>query len=227
MKVIPVLLLLGALALPCAGFNLLANPSFETWLLGLPVGWLTSEPLAESSATQDPDSHSGQWCVRLTGTDTSAFATTVTAVRAGFHYRFNGWVNTAALLAGSFVIQFTTLLAQPVGAPTLVPAYRSNAYREYERWVTAPESAALVSISFATLPNVRAWIDDFTLEDTTFLGVEETPVALPAGACTRKLLLLPGMRLDPGARVYEMSGRRLDPARARPFKAYFIREERQ
>jgi hypothetical protein len=60
-----------------------------------------------------------------------------------------------------------------VGSPELLPAFYSGEdYREYTRWVTAPESASAVSVSFATLPSVEAYVDDVTLDDTA-AGVEE------------------------------------------------------
>ncbi|HDQ99579.1 MAG TPA: hypothetical protein ENN51_04760 [candidate division WOR-3 bacterium] len=219
------LLLLAATA-PAA--NILPNSSFELWFLDMPVGWLTSEPLLPGTAVRDSAARTGEWCVRLSAQDTSAFVTTVTIVRAGVHYRFSGWANVPALVGGSFLLQFLTLELEPLGTPALLPALRSDDYREYVRWVTAPDEAALVSVSFATLPGVTVWVDDVTLEDTTIAGIEELPDAASRSApAARRVFATPAViaGLDPGVTVCDAAGRRLTgPAAMRPFRVYFVTE---
>jgi hypothetical protein len=158
--------------LPAA--NILPNPSFEYWLGNTPVGWLTSEPLFPGTALQDSNSHTGVYCVKLVGGDTSAFMSSATIVRAGYNYEFSGFVRVPGVLGGSFVLQFTTLLGGAVGTPELLPVYYSgSSYREYTRWVAAPDSATFLTVSIATLPNVTVYVDDVTVEDTTVAGMSE------------------------------------------------------
>jgi hypothetical protein len=112
--------------------------------------------------------------VKLVGGDTSAFMSSATIVQPGYSYGFSGFVQVPGLVGGSFVLQFTTLLGGAVGSPELLPVYYSgSSYREYTRWVTAPDSATFLTVSIATLPNVTAYVDDVTVEDTTVAGVEE------------------------------------------------------
>jgi len=116
--------------------NIVLNPSFETWLAGMPLGWLSSELVRPGSAAQDSNSHTGSWCVRLESSDTVAFITSATIVLPGSSYEFAGWVRSPGVVGGSFVLQFTQLNATPVGSPVLIPAvYSGSDYREYTRWV--------------------------------------------------------------------------------------------
>jgi len=186
-----VLLVAGA----ATGANILINPSFELWMdtigVNLPVGWLSSELLHPGSAVKDGRAHSGHWCVQLTGTDTAAFISTVALVRPGNHYEFSGFCQVPGVLAGTFVLQFLSLLGGLVGSPELIPVYYSGSnYRDYSRWVTAPDSAALLSVSFATLPSAQAYVDDVTLDDTTVHAVaEQHPGSVPRPS-PRKVLVL-------------------------------------
>jgi hypothetical protein len=218
-----------ALAGPLPAANILLNSSFELWLAGLPVGWLTSELLHPGSAVQDSGSNSGTYCVKLAGGDSAAFVSTATVVRAGYSYNFSGFVRVPGLLGGSFVLQFLSLQGGAVGSPELLPAYLSGeSYREYTRWVTAPESAALLSVSFATLPSLEAYIDDVTLDDTTLAGIEESPASLPAGRSgPRKVVSLTGPpdHLATPAVVFDPLGRRVAGRPARG-GVYFVVPER-
>jgi hypothetical protein len=109
-----------------AGFagaaNILLNSSFETWLLGMPVGWLTSEPTSPGSAAQDTSAHSGTYCVLLTGLDTAAYMTSGTVVQAGRSYYFSGFARVGGALGGSFVLQFASVNGL-VGSPEALPVY--------------------------------------------------------------------------------------------------------
>jgi len=212
------------------GANIIVNPSFEQWLLGMPVGWLTSNPIAESSVVRDTLPNSGTYCARLAGSDSVAFVATTTIVRPGYHYEFSGYARVPGMLPGSFILEFTTLLAQPIGTPVVIPAiYSGSSYRRYTRWLTAPESSAFIVVTFATLPNGTAWVDDVTLEDTAIAGIGTEPSrTIPLSSVrTRKLVVAPGqsVRLDPGTRALDLTGR---PA-ALPLKPgiYFLTAARR
>ncbi len=209
------LLLIAALVLPAAGVNIVLNPSFETWLLGVPVGWLTSEALSPGSAVRDSNSHTGSWCVRLEAVDTSAFVTSATLVRPGLSYEFAGWVRSPGAVAGSFILQFTKLDASPIGSPTLIPAYYSGTnYREYRRWVTAPDSSVFLSITFATLAGLVAYVDDVTLDDTSLTAVaERAPVRTERVRGLGKFVSCGSQVPMPAQPVYDALGRRVSQAR--------------
>jgi hypothetical protein len=218
------LVTLALLAAPAHAANLIVNPSFEFWLLGNPLPWLTSNIIAESSVVQDTNAHSGEYCALLSGADTSAFVATTTVVRPGYNYRFAGFCRVPGLVGGSFVLQWTTLLAEPIGSPVLIPVVYSGAsYREYSRWLTAPDSAALIAVSFATLPQTTVYLDDVTLEDTTIAAVgEEPPFAPQVRAAVRKFVcpLSAPVSPNPNPVLYDPLGRRV-VGRPRP-GVYFI-----
>ena len=224
----PTLCLLAVLAASAFGANILPNPSFEYWLdtLGvrMPLGWLTSEVLFPNTALKDTQSHTGAYCLKLVGGDTSAFASTATVVRPGYSYEFTAWASVTALLGGSFVMQWLKLLGGAVGTPVLIPVYRSSGYRSYSNWVTAPESAALLSVSFATLPNVSVYLDDVTLDDTTLGAVTEERPARPASLHSpRKVIACSGTRAAwPAEVLFDPLGRRVRGAGHLRSGVYFI-----
>ena len=193
--------------------NIVLNPSFETWLAGMPLGWLSSELVRPGSAAQDSNSHTGSWCVRLESADTAAFVTSATIVQAGSSYEFAGWVRAPGALGGSFILQFTQMNATPVGSPVLIPAiYSGSDYREYTRWVTAPDSAVFLSITFGTLAGLIAYVDDVTLEDTTIAALAEPgPGVMLRATSARKLVAFGdgSCRVPPGCQLYDATGRRL------------------
>ena len=179
MRTIVILVCLSAAVglLPAA--NILPNSSFEDWLFGVPVGWLTSELLYPGSAVQDSGSNTGTYCVRLTGTDTAAFVGTAVAVTPGRSYNFSGYALVPGALGGSFVLLFLTEQGDTLGNPVLLPVYHSDSeYVEYTTWVTAPDSAAGIAVTFATLIGLEAFVDDMTLVDTASGAVNEPPAGL-------------------------------------------------
>ncbi|MEO0085536.1 MAG: hypothetical protein ABIK37_02770 [candidate division WOR-3 bacterium] len=201
--------------------NILPNPSFEVWLdslgVSMPLGWLTSEYLYPGSAVKDTQANTGDFCLRLVGGDTSAFTTSVTVVRSGYHYEFAGHTKVPVVLGGSFVLQFLSLLGQPVGLPQLVPVYNSSSYRRYSRWVTAPDSALFLSVTFATLPGVEVRVDDITVEDTTLAGIDSEPVAPVRRPGWRKVVVAGAWSSPDGGkpgRLYDALGRPADGRRA-------------
>jgi hypothetical protein len=213
MRTIVVLVcLFGAVGiLPAA--NILTNSSFESWLFGVPVGWLTSELLYPGTAVQDSNSNSGTYCVKLSGADTAAFVGTLATVTPGRSYGFSGYARVPGVLGGSFLLAFLTLQGDTLGLPELLPVYYSDTtYRQYTRWVTAPESAAGIAVSFATLAGLEAYIDDVTLDDTTSGAIAEAP-ALPRRVDSRhyKILSIAGSRARAvaAAPVYDPLGRRV------------------
>jgi hypothetical protein len=194
MRIVVVLVGLALLAGSLSATNILLNSSFENWLFGMPVAWLSSELLYPGSAVQDSNSNTGTYCVKLAGGDTAAFVSTASIVTAGRSYEFSGYARVPGVLGGSFVLVFLNSQGDTVGSPELLPVYYSGAeYREYTRWVTAPESAVGVLVSFATLAGLEAYVDDVTLDDTTSPGgIVESPVYLSAGFRPRKILSIPG-----------------------------------
>lgn len=227
------LVLAAALAVPTAqAGNIILNPSFEVWLdsigIHLPVGWLTSEITWPGTATRSTAARSGEFAVRLIGGDTAAFVSTVTVVQPGRSYLFSGWAHVpGAPIGGTFLLEWFKLLGGAIGSPTLLPVYFSTGYREYSQWLTAPDSAAFLSVNLATLPGVTVYVDDVTLDDTLGSGVREPGPAtwLPAGQHVRKVI---GSRLlldslVAGARVYDAIGRRvLSQSRVSAWGIYFV-----
>jgi hypothetical protein len=213
-------------SLPAA--NTLTNSSFEDWLFGLPVGWLTSELLFPGSAVQDSGSNTGTYCVKLTGADTAAFVATVATVVPGRSYDFSGFARVPGTLGGSFVLAFLSSQGDTLGLPELLPAYYSGSeYREYTRWVTAPESAAGIAVSFATLAGLEAYVDDVTLDDTASGGIAESQITRPTpDSRPRKILSIAGSHdySAVSAPVYDPLGRRVT-GRARS-GVYFLLPER-
>jgi hypothetical protein len=208
--VIVLVCLFGAVGiLPAA--NILTNSSFESWLFGVPVGWLTSELLYPGTAVQDSNSNTGTYCVKLSGADTAAFVGTVAAVTPGRSYYFSGYACVPGALGGSFLLAFLSAQGDTLGLPVFLPAYYSGSeYREYTSWVTAPESAAGIVVSFATLAGLEAYVDDMTLDDTTSGAIAESR-ALPGRVDSRprKILSIAGSRAHAAAPVYDPLGRRV------------------
>lgn len=220
--------LFGAVGLVPAA-NILPNSSFEDWLFGMPVGWLTSELLYPGSAVQDTISNTGMYSVKLAGTDTAAFVGTTVAVTPGRSYYFSGYALVPGALGGSFVLLFLTATGDTLGNPELLPVYYSGSgYREYTTWVTAPDSAAGIGVGFATLSGLEANVDDMTLDDTTSVGTVESPVRPRAvSSHPRRVLSVGGAMVQPGtaAPVHDALGRRVA---GRPRSGvYFVMPERQ
>ncbi len=214
MRIAVVLICLALLAGSLPATNILLNSSFENWLLGMPVAWLSSELLYPGSAVQDSNSNTGTYCVHLTGGDTAAFISTATLVTPGRSYEFSGYARVPGTLGGSFVLLFLSSQGDTVGLPELLPVYYSGTeYREYATWVTAPESAVGVSVSFATLAGLEAYVDDVTLDDTVSPGgMVESPVRLrTADLCPRKVLSIAGSSYPaaPSRTIFDPLGRRV------------------
>jgi hypothetical protein len=228
MRIVVVLVcLFGAVGiLPAA--NILTNSSFESWLLGLPVGWLTSELLYPGSAVQDSNSHTGTYCVKLSALDTAAFVATIATVVPGRSYDFSGFASVAGTLGGSFVLAFLSSAGDTLGLPVFLPAYYSGSeYREYTSWVTAPESAAGIAVSFATLAGLEAYVDDMTLDDTASGGIWESPMRPRAADLRpRKVLSVAGSSSSAAtsANLFDPLGRRV--ANCARSGVYFLIPER-
>ncbi|MEO0078260.1 MAG: hypothetical protein ABIK86_04580, partial [candidate division WOR-3 bacterium] len=154
---------------------------------------------------------------------TSAFMSSATLIRTGYHYRFGGFARVPGALGGSFVLQFLTLTGGTIGLPELVPVYYSGtSYREYSRWVTAPDSAVFLAVAFATLPGVTVYVDDVTVDDTTLVAVGESNSArlVPCRPQLRKVVVpvtghgASNSRPILSGRVwYDALGRRATPVR--------------
>ena len=229
MRILKTLLPIFLLAVPLQAGNIVVNPSFEYWTdslgIHLPLGWLSSELYRDSSATRTDQSRTGAFAVRLRGSDTVAFVSTATIVRPGRHYRFSGCAQVPDPIGGSFLLEFLTLTGSPVGTPAFLPAYFSTGYREYESWVTAPDSAAFLSVSFATIPGATVYVDDVTLDDTTVSALVDVPGSLPAAPRVRKVVAPLGMldTLETDAEFFDPLGRRVYPRGGRLANGvYFI-----
>jgi hypothetical protein len=120
------------------------------------------------------------------------------------------------------VLQFLSLAGGAVGSPELLPVYYSGtSYREYSRWITAPDSAVFLAVAFATLPGVQVFVDDVTVDDTTLVGVSEPePVVSRSGRiAVRKVVRAGSDAVLPAAsrsrEWFDLLGRRvLEPTRA-------------
>jgi hypothetical protein len=67
--------------------NLILNSSFELWFdslgIRMPFAWYTSEANDSGSATRTTDMHTGIYALKLTGSDTLAYAMTLSLCTAG------------------------------------------------------------------------------------------------------------------------------------------------
>jgi hypothetical protein len=167
--------------------------------------------------------------VKLSAVDTAAFVAAAATVTSGRSYDFSGYARVPGTLGGSFLLAFLSLQGDTLGLPELLPVYYSGTdYREYTRWVTAPESAAGIAVSFATLAGMEAYIDDVTLDDTVSPGgIVESPVRMrAAGLRPRKILSIAGLQNHTAVAVpvYDPLGRRV--AGLRRSGVYFLMAER-
>jgi hypothetical protein len=95
--------------------------------------------------------------------------------------------------------------------------------------VTAPDSATLLSVTFATLVGLSAYVDDVTLDDTTVGGVEERPgmsnCRLQNADCgfgTMRKMVSTGQGALPAGAAYDVLGRRVRAGRPGA-GVYFLR----
>jgi len=176
-------------------FNILPNPSFEIWLdtLGvkMPLGWLTSEIIKESSAIKSTYAYSGNYSLFLQSQDTIAFAQTLTIVRPNYPYYFSGFAHCQTFISGSFSFQFLDSSFNLIGTPVVIPLYFSNNYREYTRFFTAPNSARFLLVSLIALPQARIYFDSLILKDTSLSIIkEENCSSLKITKKIKKILIL-------------------------------------
>jgi hypothetical protein len=157
--------------------NIILNSSYELWLdslgIRIPFGWYTSEPTDSGTAVRIADPHTGIYALQLNGSDTSAYAITLSICFTSHHYNFSGWCKSNSIIAGSFIITWLSLSQQLVGNPVIIPIYRSTSWHQYTQMVQAPDSAVLVNINIVTLPHIAITVDDVTLTDTTITAVEQ------------------------------------------------------
>lgn len=171
--------------------NLILNSSFEIWLdsmgVRMPFGWYTSEASDSGSAVRTTDAHSGIYALKLTGSDTMAYASTITYCQVGRNYYFSGWAKSTAFIAGSFIITWLKLSQEPVTDPVIIPIFRRTSYYNHTRIVQAPDSAIMVNINVVAFPGVTIYVDDVTLRDTVLVGVEENHYPLSADHSSLKV----------------------------------------
>ncbi len=157
--------------------NVLLNSSFELWFdslgIRMPFAWYTSEANDSGSATRTTDMHTGIYALKLTGSDTMAYAMTLSLCTSGNNYYFSGWIKSTSFIAGSFIITWLKLSQQPVMDPVIIPILRNTSYHNYTQIVQAPDSAVLVNVNVVALPGVTIYVDDVTLRDTVLTGIEE------------------------------------------------------
>jgi len=163
--------------------NMLLNSSFELWFdslgIRMPFAWYTSESNDSGSATRTTDMHTGIYALKLTGSDTLAYALTLTLCTAGHNYYFSGWTKSTSFIAGSFIVTWLKLSQEPLMDPVIIPILRNTSYHEYTQIVQAPDSAVLVNIDVVALPGVTIYVDDITLRDTVIAGIEEGHNSIP------------------------------------------------
>jgi hypothetical protein len=156
---------------------MLLNSSFELWFdslgIRMPFAWYTSEANDSGSATRTTDMHTGIYALKLTGSDTLAYAMTLSLCTAGHNYSFSGWTKSTSFIAGSFIITWLKLSQQPVMDPVIIPILRNTSYHNYTQIVQAPDSAVLVNVNVVALPGVTITVDDVTLRDTVLTGIED------------------------------------------------------
>jgi hypothetical protein len=103
--------------------NMLLNSSFELWFdslgIRMPFAWYTSEANDSGSATRTTDMHTGIYALKLTGSDTIAYAMTLSFCTAGHNYYFSGWTKSTVYIAGSFIITWLKLSQQPLMDPVI------------------------------------------------------------------------------------------------------------
>lgn len=166
------------------GYNILLNSSYEIWFdsvgIRMPLGWYTSEASDSGSAIRTTDAHSGMYALQLTGTDTLAYATTLSLCAPNRYYYFSGWSKTTSLIGGSYIITWLKLSQQPVIDPVIIPITRHTSYYNNAQIVQAPDSAVIVNVDVVALPNITVYVDDVTLSDTVLAGVEEKYYPLTA-----------------------------------------------
>lgn len=158
-------------------YNIIMNSSYEIWIdsfgIRMPLGWYTSEASDSGSAVRTTDAHSGLYALQLTGTDTLAYATTLSFCTPGRYYYFSGWSKTTSYVGGSYIITWMKLSQQPVSAPVMIPITRHTSYFNNTQILQAPDSAVMVSVNIVALPNISVYVDDVTLSDTLLAGIEE------------------------------------------------------
>jgi len=165
------------------GYNVILNSSYEIWFdsvgIRMPFGWYTSEASDSGSAVRTADMHSGIYALKLTGSDTLAYATTLSFVTAGQYYKFSGWskVTSSAFVGGSYIITWLKLSQQPMMDPVIIPILRHTSYYNNTQIVQAPDSAVMVSINITVLPQMTVYFDDVTLSDTVLTAIEENEIA--------------------------------------------------
>lgn len=174
------LLILLCLSSIASAQNILLNSSYELWRdsLGvrMPFGWYTSEVRDSGSAIRVTDPHSGIYALQLNGSDSLAYATTLSICFAGRNYYFSGWCKSNSVMAGTFIITWLKLSQQPVMDPVIIPINRSTSYRHYTQMVQAPDSAIIVNVTILTLPSTLITVDDVTFTDTVLTGIEENEI---------------------------------------------------
>jgi hypothetical protein len=156
---------------------MLLNSSFELWFdslgIRMPFAWYTSESNDSGSATRTTDMHTGIYALKLTGSDTLAYALTLTLCTAGHNYYFSGWTKSTSFIAGSFIVTWLKLSQEPLMDPVIIPILRNTSYHNYTQIVQAPDSAVLVNVDVVALPGITIYVDDITLRDTVVAGIEE------------------------------------------------------
>jgi len=145
----------------------------------MPLGWYTSEANDSGSAVRTTDMHSGLYALKLTGSDTLAYATTLSFCTAGRYYNFSGWskVTSSSYIGGSYIITWLKLSQQPVINPVIIPILRHTSYYNNTQIVQAPDSAVMVSVEIVALPGMIVYVDDVTLSDTILTAIDENEIA--------------------------------------------------
>ena len=181
-----IFLLLVSAGIFCSSADtLLINPGFERWIeigdYSIPVGWFTSIFSIPGSADRTIHSHTGDYGLRLMGSDTIAFATTMTIISQNSSYLFTGWAESPSPFGGIFLLTWLNRNFNQIGDPVILPITLSQGYREYRKECRAPDSANFIVINILTMPRDTIYVDDVNLESI--------PQGIGEGISSRRLHL--------------------------------------
>lgn len=148
--------------------TLLINSGFENWIdMGqylIPVGWFTSVFSIPGSADRTEYSHKGDYGLKLMGSDTIAFATTMTIVSQNSSYLFTGWAESPSPFGGIFLLTWLNRNLNQIGNPVILPITLSQGYKKYTKICQAPDSANFIAVNILAMPRDTIYVDDVNLE---------------------------------------------------------------
>lgn len=159
--------------------NIILNPGFEQWLMvgvNLPLFWLTSELTGPGSAdTTTVFVHTGRYALRLAGSDTIAFASTIVGLDGARDFLFSGWARSPQFLPGTFTLSWLDSTLALTAEPVVMPVIIAPDYARFYADCSAPDAAAFALVMVVAFPGDTLFVDDIALEPTS--SVDEPPPA--------------------------------------------------